>query len=93
MSGLRLPGGPWGGNRRAKSLVVSVHHAQRPTELALEVNLEALRSALEIAISSEDYTAAAKLRDQIREVEQQDPLIPLKAELEIAIAEERYVSV
>jgi len=55
--------------------------------------LNALRSALEFAVGVEDYQQAAKIRDQIRQVELADPLTTLRAELEGAIAEERYVSV
>jgi hypothetical protein len=42
------------------------------------------------AIAAEDYAAAAKLKEQIWNIEMQDPLTSLKLALDGAIAEERY---
>lgn len=49
-----------------------------------------LRRDLAVAIQSEDYAAAAQLRDRITELESQDPLLAAQAELEAAVREERF---
>lgn len=41
-------------------------------------------------MQSEDYAAAAQLRDRITELESQDPLLAAQAELEAAVREERF---
>lgn len=51
---------------------------------------ELLQRDLKKAIAAEDYSTAAKLKQQIMEIEMQDPLVGLKWALEAAIAEERY---
>jgi hypothetical protein len=51
---------------------------------------EELQQALKNAIAAEDYTTAARLKEQITEIEMQDPLTGLKWALEAAIEEERY---
>lgn len=42
------------------------------------------------AISREDYTTAAKLRDALRTLEAADPVARLRAELQAAVQEERF---
>jgi protein-arginine kinase activator protein McsA len=49
-----------------------------------------LEKAMKEAIAAEDYAAAAKLKEQIWNIEMQDPLTSLKLALDGAIAEERY---
>jgi hypothetical protein len=49
-----------------------------------------LERELKQAISVEDYAAAAALKKQLQEIEQQDPLVSLQAALDAAVAEERY---
>lgn len=51
---------------------------------------EELQQALKTAIAAEDYATAARLKEQITEIEMQDPLVGLKLALDAAIAEERY---
>jgi len=51
---------------------------------------EELQVALKQAIAAEDYATAARLKEQIVEIEMQDPLTGLKWALDAAIAEERY---
>ena len=51
---------------------------------------EELQKALKQAIAAEDYATAARLKEQIVEIEMQDPFTGLKWALEEAIAEERY---
>jgi ApaG protein len=59
-------------------------------ELASELALDELKSALEAVIRAEDYAAAAKVRDAIKAVQQKDPLMSLELELELAVNEERW---
>lgn len=49
-----------------------------------------LRRDLAVAIQSEDYAAAAQLRDRIAQLESQDPLLAAQVELEAAVREERF---
>lgn len=49
-----------------------------------------LEKAMKEAIAAEDYATAAKLKEQIWDIDMQDPLTSLKSALEGAIAEERY---
>lgn len=49
-----------------------------------------LRAALAEAVGEEDFARAAALRDQIADLEQQDPEAVLRAELQRAVNEERY---
>lgn len=41
-------------------------------------------------MQSEDYAAAAQLRDRIAQLESQDPLLAAQVELEAAVREERF---
>lgn len=52
--------------------------------------LSDLKRSLDEAVKGEDYAAAASIRDRIAELEQQDPVLQLEAQLEEAIAEQRY---
>jgi hypothetical protein len=59
-------------------------------EAAQPQSKDELQKALQSAIAAEDYATAARLKDQIMEIELQDPLISLKWELDAAVEEERY---
>ena len=50
-----------------------------------------LRQGLESAVRNEQYEEAAQLRDLISEIESTDRVHILRAELDTAIKEERYV--
>lgn len=49
-----------------------------------------LRKELEEAAGGEDYSRAAALRDELRALERDDPLLQTRRALEEAVAEERY---
>ena len=53
-------------------------------------DLRLLRAKLDIAVSSEDFSSAATLRDRIQAMEARDPIISLEAQLRQAVEEERY---
>lgn len=53
-------------------------------------SLDDLRAGLQEAIKAEDYGTAARIRDRIAQVEQEDPVVTAERELEQAVAEERF---
>eukprot|EP00879_Flechtneria_rotunda_P005257 GHRR01005542.1.p1 GENE.GHRR01005542.1~~GHRR01005542.1.p1 ORF type:complete len:257 (+),score=66.84 GHRR01005542.1:129-899(+) len=73
-------------HRHTKRLVTSCSRQQD----AVQTDIEALRKALKNAIAVEDYASAARIKQQLFELEMQDPLIGLKWAMEEAIKAERY---
>lgn len=65
-------------------------YSSQSQEQAAAQSKEELQKALKQAIAAEDYATAARLKEQIVEIEMQDPLTGLKWALDAAIAEERY---
>lgn len=53
-------------------------------------DLGELRASLAEAVNEENYQLAARLRDEIADLESQDQLLVLNKELEKAIAQENY---
>lgn len=67
-----------------------VYSSQQQQQAPQYKTKEELQVALKQAIAAEDYATAARLKEQIVEIEMQDPLTGLKWALDAAIAEERY---
>lgn len=57
---------------------------------SLKDDVRVLRRALDDAVLQEDYNKAALLRDEIRSIEANDPVLCIKKDLKQAVAEENY---
>jgi hypothetical protein len=78
------------GSSTARRQIVMQSSQQDTAGAAKSQTKEELQQALKNAIAAEDYITAARLKEQITEIEMQDPLTGLKWALEAAIEEERY---
>lgn len=89
--------------QRASRRAVTTHPSRRqvccsaePTKLSSDARIElwrevtALKKSLEIAVSAERYTDAARLRDQIESLSLTDDYFRLKKELDCAVEEQRF---
>jgi hypothetical protein len=63
---------------------------REPQAAASQPGAEELQRALKLAIQSEDYVEAARLKAALDDVLLQDPLVVLQRQLQAAVDEERY---